>query len=172
MQSTLRLEPLAEQHLDAVEAVLRDPDVERFTRVPVPVPDGFARTWLERYEAGREDGTREVFAGVDESGELVGMAMAPAIDREGREGELGYLVAPAHRGRGVGTELLRMLTRWWFEDLGMLRAELIIDASNPASLGIARRCGYVHEGTRRSTHHKNGIRIDATIWSRLASDEA
>ena len=172
MAPAVRLEPLAEQHLDAVAAVLRDPDVARFTRVPVPVPEGFARTWLERYEEGRADGTREVFAGIDEAGELAGMAMAPKIDLEGREGELGYLVAPAHRGRGVGTELLRLLTRWWFTDLGMLRAELIIDARNPASLGIARRCGYFHEGTLRSIHHKNGIRIDATIWSRLASDEA
>ena len=171
MAADVRLEPLAEQHLDAVQAVLRDPDVERFTRVPVPVPDDFARTWLERCEAGRADGTREIFVGLDGAGTLVGMAMAPKIDHEGREGELGYLVAPEARGRGIGTELLRQLTRWWFDELDMLRAELIIDVANPASLAVARHCGYFHEGTLRSTHHKGGIRIDATIWSRLAGDE-
>jgi RimJ/RimL family protein N-acetyltransferase len=168
----VRLEPLAEQHLDAVEALLRDPDILRFTRVPDPVPDGFARTWYERYEVGRAERTREIFAGVDGSGELTGMAMAPKIDREGLEGELGYLVAPGARGRGVGTELLRQLTRWFFEEEGMVRAELVIDVANSASLGVARRCGYFHEGTLRSAHHKQGMRIDATIWSRLATDES
>jgi RimJ/RimL family protein N-acetyltransferase len=168
----LRLEPLAERHLPAVEAMLSDPDIRRFTRVPEPPPPGFSRTWHARYEAGRADGTREAFAALAGDGELVGVGMAPKIDREGRECELGYMVAPQARGNGVGAEMLRQLTLWALEDEAMLRAELVIDAENAASLAVARRCGYVHEGTLRSTHHKDGIRIDVTIWSRLASDPA
>jgi RimJ/RimL family protein N-acetyltransferase len=35
---------------------------------------------------------------------------------------------------------------------------------------VAERCGYVHEGTLRSSHLKQGIRIDAELWSRLPAD--
>jgi hypothetical protein len=44
------LEPLGEPRLAAVEAMLGDPDVLRFTRVPEQVPPGFPRAWLGLYE--------------------------------------------------------------------------------------------------------------------------
>jgi RimJ/RimL family protein N-acetyltransferase len=97
------LRPLAAEHLDDVTALFDDPDVLRFTRLPVPPPAGYARQWLERYEAGRLDGTREAFAALDDDGHFVGLALAVDIDREGREVELGYITAPAARGRGVAT---------------------------------------------------------------------
>lgn len=165
------LELFGERHLPALEAMLGDPDVLRFTRVPLPPPDDFAREWMARYEHARRDGTREAFAALDERGETVGLALAPEIDVAAREAELGYLVAPEARGRGFAQAMLRELTRWAFEDLGLLRVHLIIDVANGASLQVARRCGYLHEGTLRSTFVKPGApRADVTLWSRLASD--
>jgi RimJ/RimL family protein N-acetyltransferase len=166
----LRLVPLGEQHLAGVEEMLDDPDSLRFTRVPEPVPPGFARSWLERYEEARTDGSREAFAIVDDGGELLGLALAPRIDAETRTAELGYLVAPAARGRGVATEALRQLTQWAFAELDMLRLELMISVANPASKRVAERCGYVREGVLRSFHFKQGLREDTEIWSRLATD--
>jgi RimJ/RimL family protein N-acetyltransferase len=166
----VRLVPLAEEHLDAVAAMLDDRDSLRFTRVPEPVTAEFPRHWLERYEAGRRDGTREAFAALDADGSFVGLALAPEIDREGREVELGYVVSPAARSRGVGTRVLALLTRWAFDELDAHRIALIIDVANPASERVAERCGYTREGVMRSTHLKNDVRIDAGIWSRLASD--
>jgi RimJ/RimL family protein N-acetyltransferase len=168
--SDIRLEPLAEHHLDDVEALLDDPDVLRFTRVPEPPPPDFPRTWLARYEAGRVDGSAEGFAARDASGAFVGLALAPTIDRDGDEVELGYIVAPAFRGRGAATAILSLLTDWAFAKAGALRIVLIIDVANPASERVAERCGYVREGVLRSVHLKQGIRIDAALWSRLPSD--
>jgi RimJ/RimL family protein N-acetyltransferase len=166
---SLRLVPLAEQHLDDVTGLLDDPDVLRFTRLPVPPPPGYARQWLERYEVGRADGTREAFAAVDD-GRFLGLALAVDIDREGREVELGYIVAPGERGRGVAVALLGELTRWAFAELGALRITLIIDVENRVSSRVAERCGYVLEGVMRSSHLKDDVRVDAALWSRLPSD--
>jgi RimJ/RimL family protein N-acetyltransferase len=167
--SRVRLEPFTEAHVAELEPMLGDADILRFTRVPDPTPPGFARDWMAMYEAGRRDGTREAFAAVDGDGLLVGLALAPTIDRDERQAELGYLVAPAARGRGIATELLRLLTDWAFAQ-GVLRAELVIDVENPASRRVAERAGYVREGVMRSINFKNGIRIDAELWSRLPSD--
>lgn len=166
----LRFEPFGEPHLEALEEMLEDPELLRFTRVPEPVPPGFARIWLDRYEAGRRDGSREAFAIVDDGGSFLGLALAPRIGHEARTAELGYVVAPVARGRGVATEALRRLTEWAFGELGMLRLELLISVENGASKRVAERSGYVCEGVLRSLHVKQGLHEDTEIWSRLATD--
>jgi RimJ/RimL family protein N-acetyltransferase len=171
---SVRLELLSEAHLGAVAAMLSDPDVMRFTRVPDPTPADFAQQWLAIYEAGRRDGTREGFAVFDGDGDgaFVGVALAFGIDRDEGEAELGYMVAPAARGRGVATAMLRALTDWAFAETGVQRIRLVVDVENPASLRVAEGAGYVREGVMRSVHFKNGRRIDAVLLSRLRSDPA
>ena len=167
----LSLEPIGEDHVAALGPLLADADIQRFTRVPVPVPDTFAAEWIGRYVAGRAEGTREMFAVLDGDGAFAGMGLAMGIDRESGEAELGYLVDPAARGRGLGTEILRRLTEWAFDELALHRLELRIDVLNAGSLEVARRCRYFHEGTLRSTYFKPGFpRVDLTVWSRLRTD--
>jgi RimJ/RimL family protein N-acetyltransferase len=169
--ATVRLEPLTASHLDDVTLLVADPDVQRFTRIPVPPPRGFAASWVKRYERGRRDGTREGFAIVDAAtGIFLGLALVPEIDDAGRTAELGYVVAPAARGRGVAGEALRLLTRWAHSERGLHRLELRIGVANEASKRVAARCGYVREGLLRSVFLKQDIREDTEIWSRLPTD--
>jgi RimJ/RimL family protein N-acetyltransferase len=148
-----------------------DEDVLRYTRIPDPAPAEFAHEWFEFYEEGRRDGTREAFAVVDaDDGSFLGLALAFGIDREGQQLELGYVVAPEARGRGVATRALELLTDWAFTELDAVRIELWISASNDASKRVAANVGYRYEGTLRSFHFKQGRRDDFEIWSRLSSD--
>jgi RimJ/RimL family protein N-acetyltransferase len=167
---TISLEPLARKHLAGYEDLLRDPEVLRFTRVPDPPPPDFAQTWFSRYESGRRDGTREGFAIVDGAGEFLGLALAPRVDREGQTAELGYIVAPAARGRGVATAALRLLTKWAFYELDAVRLELLVGVENEASKRVAERSGYRPEGLLRSVYLKPGRREDTEVWSRLRDD--
>jgi RimJ/RimL family protein N-acetyltransferase len=166
----MRLELLAERHLPGVDAMLKDPEILHHTRVPEPPPESFAQQWLDGYEKRRDKGTGEVWAALDDDGAFLGLGMAPNIDREAKELELGYLIAPEARGRGVATAILRQLTRWAFDEAGALRITLLIDVDNPASLKVAKRAGYVREGVMRSLHIKQDRRGDTVIFSRLPSD--
>jgi len=169
--SPIALEPLGAAHAADVELLTTDPDVLRFTRVPDPPPPRFVETWLAAYEDGRNDGTREAFAIVDEGGgEFLGIAVAPRIDRAARTAELGYVVAPSARGRGVASEALGLMTEWAFDELGMERLELLISVENEASKRVAARCGYVREGVMRSHYVKGELREDTELWSRLPND--
>lgn len=166
----LRLELLAESHLPSVQAVVNDPQVARFTRFPSPAPHDFVSSWYLRYVEGRRDGSREAFAAVDLDDRFLGLALAPHIDPIAQEIELGYLVSPNERGRGVATELLRQLTCWAFTSGNALRVSLIIDVANTASQRVAARVNYLHEGTMRSTYFKQGLRSDVQLWARIAPD--
>jgi RimJ/RimL family protein N-acetyltransferase len=167
----LRFVPIAREHLAAMSAAVLDPDVLRFTGFPDPPDPAFPAAWIERYLRGREAGERAAFAALDAAnGAFLGSGMAPHINKPGRELELGYLVAPEARGRGVGTAILRWLTRWAFEEERMLRLELRISPDNIGSQRVAERCGYVREGVLRSLHFKGDLREDTIVYSRLPSD--
>jgi RimJ/RimL family protein N-acetyltransferase len=166
----IRLERFGEQHLGSLGSLLGDPQTQLFTRIPVPPPPDYAETWLERYVEGRREGTREAFAIVDaDRGVLLGLALAPRIDRNARTAELGYALAPEARGRGAATEALRQLSEWAFDE-GMLRVELLISVDNDSSKRVAERSGYAFEGILRSAHVKGDLRADTEIWSRLPTD--
>ena len=167
----IRLVPASEAHAAGIQDLLRDPDVLRFTRVPDPPPDDFVETWLQRYADGRLDGTREAFSIEDPGdGRFLGIAVAPDIRRDERTAELGYVVHPAARGRGVATVALERLTAWAFSELDAVRLELLISAENPASKRVAEHNGYHYEGTLRSLFVVPGRWEDSEIWSRLSTD--
>ncbi len=166
------LEPLDARWTDDVTALIGDPEVLRFTRIPEPPPIDFASTWIDSYENGRADGSREGFAALGAAGTFVGLGVVPHIDRAAAEAELGYIVTREARGRGVGRAILGLLTEWAFTALQAERLVLIIDVENAASQRVAERCGYQREGVMRSIHVKQGLRADAVLWSRLPTDPA
>lgn len=164
----IRLEPLTDQHAAAMDAIARDDEVARFTRVPVPVPEGFGGVWVDRYTRGRVEGTNAGFAIVDpDSGGVLGFTGLVKLDLETQEAEAGYIVASHARGRGIATRALRLLTAWAFEELPLERIELLIDVENPASEVVAQRSGYTREGVLRSTYLKPGLRSDTIVYSML-----
>jgi [ribosomal protein S5]-alanine N-acetyltransferase len=168
----IRLVPLAPAHEPALAALALDDDVRTYTRVPTQPRAGFAAEWLERYEEGWRDGTRAGFAIETQDGQFLGVGLFVALEREGRQGEIGYVVGPAARGKGVATRTLRLLTDWGFDTLGLERIELWIDVANPRSERVAERVGYLREGVLRSYWFKEDIRRDFGIWSMLQGEHA
>jgi RimJ/RimL family protein N-acetyltransferase len=170
-RGAIRLEPLDQSHVGALGALIGDPDVRRFTLVPSEPDDGFASRWIGRYEAGWDDGSCAGFAILDAaSDELLGFAGIVRLDLDARQGEIGYLLGPAARGRGAATDAVVLLTEWGFDGLGLGRLELRIDVENAASTRVAERSGYRLDGVLRSLHVKEGRRADTGVWSRLPGD--
>jgi len=169
----IRLEPLTAEHAAAMDALARDRDVARFTRVPDPVPDGFGAVWVERYTRGRDERTNEGFAIVDsESAGFLGFMALVNLNLETQEAEAGYIVASHARGRGVATRALRLLTDWALDELPLERIELFIDVENSPSEVVAQRCGYTREGVLRWTYLKPGLRSDTIVYSKLRREHA
>jgi RimJ/RimL family protein N-acetyltransferase len=166
----IRLEPLTAAHVPVLLPLTADSDVVRFTRIPAGAGETFARGWIKRYEEGWDDGSRAGFAIRARDGGFLGFAAFVELDLERQEGELGYMVAPAARGRGIAPRAVALLTRWGFDELGLIRLELRIDAQNLPSERVAERSGYRRDGVLRNVHFKEGLRCDLAIWSRLSQD--
>lgn len=63
-----------------------------------------------------------------------------------------------------------LVGQWAFDVRGLERLELGHRVTNPASGGVARRAGFVVEGTEREKFLIDGQRIDVLTYGRLRSD--
>src|SRR3954447_14273728 len=126
--------------------------------------DELAANWSAFATTGTPSGV--AFAITDaRSGELAGMC---GVDHWSTEdvAQVGYWLAASARGRGYATRALVLLTRWLF-DLGAARVFLTIVDSNEASVEVARRAGFVHEGTMRAHGVWQGQRCDVMWFAAL-----
>jgi RimJ/RimL family protein N-acetyltransferase len=167
----IRLEPISAVDHAALLELVGDEAVVAFTHVPTGADADFVTGWIARYDRGWLDGSCAGFVARDVAdGSFLGFAAIVHLDLEGHEGEIGYAVAPAARGRGVARRSVQLLTGWGFDELALIRVVLDIDVANPASERVAESCGYRREGVRRSAYFKEGRRADVGIWSRLRDD--
>jgi RimJ/RimL family protein N-acetyltransferase len=85
--------------------------------------------------------------------------------------EIGYWIHAGQINRGLATELAGALTQVAFAVDGLRRVEIHCDPKNVRSAAVARKLGYVHEGTlrARAPAGEGGYR-DSMIWT-LLEDE-
>jgi len=83
--------------------------------------------------------------------------------------QFGYWIAPSARGRGYATRSVLLMTGWLF-GLGAARVLLTIVAENDPSVAVARRAGFVHEGTMRSHGVWQGLRCDVMWFAALPQE--
>ena len=104
---------------------------------------------------------------------LLGACDCRLADREDpRIGELGYLLAPAFRGRGVMHAALTLLIDWALgEPFRVERIQAMTHPSNDASARVLERLGFAREGLLRAYRPaRSGPREDRVVWSLLPID--
>jgi RimJ/RimL family protein N-acetyltransferase len=104
------------------------------------------------------------------SGELAGEALLWGIDLHNRHAHAGISLRPAFRGRGLGTDVIRVLCRYGFTVRGLRRMQLETLADNAAMIAVAGRLGFTQEGTIRGGAWVNGQWADEVIFGMLDSE--
>jgi RimJ/RimL family protein N-acetyltransferase len=138
------LRPPTHADVPTLVEICQDPEIARFTTVPTPYGETEAHAWLQRVADGLAEGTQVTQAVVDAADPdvLLGSVGLHAIDLELRAAEVGYLLAPRVRGRGLATRAVRLVCAWGFQTLGLQRVELRAMADNAASQAVAVRAGF------------------------------
>jgi len=150
----------------AVVEQSRDPEMQRFTTVPVPYADTDADAFLAHVAGMWTTGSGAAWA-IEVDGRFAG-----TVDLRFGEGwaSIGYGLAPWARGRGVMTAAAALALEWGFT-VGRLvgvRWEALV--GNVASRRVAEKCGFTVEGTARGLSVSRGVRHDAWIGSLLATE--
>ena len=85
--------------------------------------------------------------------------------------EIGYWLGQAHWGRGVATELVRVLCEQALTRPEVTRIFAPVHADNPASMRVLQKNGFFREAELKRSAVKGGRVIDRVQWARLR-DEA
>ncbi|KUP28169.1 GNAT family N-acetyltransferase [Kocuria rhizophila] len=106
---------------------------------------------------------------VVESNALIGLVCI-TVDGDNRNGWFWYWMTDRARGRGVMSRAAATVAEWALEERGLERLELGHRVNNPASGVVARRAGFVKEGTQREKFLVDGQRLDVDTYGRLKTD--
>src|SRR5687767_7263898 len=105
-----------EADIDPAYVMCQDPEMQRWTTIPVPYLREHAVGFLtEIIPNGWRDGGMWAWA-IEYDGQYAGTI--DLRDGEGGVGEVGFAVAPAARGAGVMTRALKLVVRYAFDELG------------------------------------------------------
>ena len=147
----IRLEPLAQAHLDGLWEASRDQRIWRWLPILQPSTPAEMAGWLDDALERATAGIDVPFATVRQAdGAVVGSTRFLALRPEHGVVEIGWTwLSPAAWGTGANHEAKRLQFEHAFETWGCRRVELKTDALNEPARGAMEAFGATFEGTHR-----------------------
>ena len=163
----LELRPFGFGDVDDYLAYASDKETSEYLVVPEP----FTRRRAEEDVAGSilnlEKRTPN-FAVVLE-GSVIGDVWLD-IHRKNEMGDIGFTLAKAHWGRGLGTEASAAVVEWGFKVESLAKISATSDLRNKAAMRVLGKLGMTQEGVRRSHGIRRGNRSDQAVFGVLREE--
>ena len=169
----VRLRPIEEPDLDLLSRLDTDPG----SRGPY-LSSGFRspqvrrRRWEEDGWLGQDSAQLAVAL---PDGTLAGIVSWRTIKTGGPDGgclDIGALLFPEHRGKGLGTTAQQLLAEYLFATTLANRLQAITDVENLAEQKALERAGFRREGVLRGLAFIGGRWRDGVLYARLRDDPA
>ena len=166
----VRLEPLARDHIAALQDAVDDGDIGAISYVNVPAREGIA-SWVDQALAMRDAGQQLPFAIVAD-GRVVGSTRFYDIDLSVPTLAIGYTFHAASVWRThVNTAGKRLMLGHAFDTLGAQSVYFHTSHQNLRSQAAIERLGAQRDGILRAhRRHKDGSLRDTFCYSVLASE--
>jgi RimJ/RimL family protein N-acetyltransferase len=97
-------------------------------------------------------------------GQVAGSVNSHSAERFEGTFSYGIAVLPEHQGKGYASEAIRLLLRYYFNELGFYKCNAQAYSFNPESMRLHERFGFTLEGCLRSNHFAGGERWDVMCY--------
>ena len=128
-----------------------------------------AREYITIARARWEEGTFYAFA-MTRGEEILGACTLSSLHPIYHFCNLGYWVRTSFHGQGLAGRAAKLAARFAFENLGIIRVEIVIALKNQASLRVAEKIGAHEEGILLNRMVIGKSIYDAHMYSLLPSD--
>ncbi|GIG69914.1 GNAT family N-acetyltransferase [Phytomonospora endophytica] len=156
---------------DALIDMLSDPGLFRYAAdQELPDVETYRGFLAEQIEAARTPERHRYKLGITVDGVIAGMGGLEMTSATATAAEIGYLLAPAYWGGGMGTEAASLLVDLAFDRLKLHRVFAGADPANHASIRVLEKIGMRYEGTRREDVFKDGKWRDSVTYAILETD--
>jgi [ribosomal protein S5]-alanine N-acetyltransferase len=125
-----------------------------------------AHTFLQHVTSERPITT---FAIATESEAIGCIGLRMGHDIHCKTAELGYWLAEPFWGRGIMSEVVEEFTRWAFQAFDLERIYAEPFATNPASVRVLEKAGFIFEGRLRANIFKDNQRLDSLMYAKVRS---
>lgn len=165
---TLR-EPVGSDVPELLEVLLTAESV-RFG-IDDPLNAAAAARFVDQARLDRAQGRSVTYvATLTQSGRIVGLFQARALDPMFENAECEAALLPPVRGTGLLDECAQLFSAFTFGTLAVHRLELRVLLENGRATGALRKLGAMQEGVLRRAVQRNGRYYDQVLWSLLRSD--
>ncbi len=125
----------------------------------------------ERWYDGLLNREGKVFSVDTLDGKLIGNVGIQHIDFSDRKADIGIVIGEKDFwSKGYGTDALRVLVGYLFDELNMERVQLFADSRNKRALACYKKVGFKQEGLMRHDRWKDGVYVDDVMMSILRTD--
>ena len=101
---------------------------------------------------------------------MIGTCGFTRFDFANNSAEIGYVINPKFKGKGIATEVVSKVIRFGFENLALNRIECRFMTENNASRRVMEKNQMTFEGVRREGMLIKGVYRDIGVCSILRSD--
>lgn len=140
-EGPLVLRPWSADDAGALAAAWADPEIARWTGVPSRHDEAAARRWIGG-DADRRARGLALDLVIERAGEVVGEVGLSGVDTDEGRAEIGWWVAPDHRGGGIATSAAALVAAWAVAELDLDVVVARCHRDNPASGAVARAAGF------------------------------
>jgi ribosomal-protein-serine acetyltransferase len=163
----LLLRPFDEGDADDLLAAGEDPEILRWMPWASRQTRQTAIDWCTTH--AHPDPSRAMNFAIVAGDRFAGSIGLSRTDWTDGRSEVGYWIAPWARRKGYAVEATRGAAAYAFEK-GMHRIELLTAVANRASQGVAEKAGFTRECVLREAMLIRAGRVDAVLYSLLASE--
>ncbi len=102
---------------------------------------------------------------------MIGFVAVHGIEWNNQAGKISIGIGdPEYRGKGYGTDAMRVAVDYAFNELNLHRLGLNVNANNPRAIRVYEKLGFQHEGAQREGIHRDGEWLDRIYMGLLRSE--
>ena len=162
------LRAIEERDCEFLRKMINDPETEKdVVGWSFPVSSAEQMTWFNNNCHSKND----IRLIIEHNEVAIGLVSITNIDWKNRKAENGIkLFGNNIKGKGFGTETIRLIMKYAFEELQLNRLYSTILFTNIPSQKLYKKCGWKIEGTLRKSVFKNNKYIDELQVGVLKAD--
>lgn len=156
-------------HPDDAESLVKHANNHKVARnlrdgFPHPYTLNDARAWIEKILTNKND----VVYAIEVNGEACGGIGLHALQDVYRfNAEIGFWLSEIHWNKGIVSEALGLMVDLAFTEYHWVRIYAGVFSTNPASMRVFEKNGFVHEATHYKAVKKEGVFMDELIFAKL-----
>lgn len=157
--------------LERCQRWINDREVTRHLAMRYPMSMAAEESWLRNQTSKPMSFEGVLFAIETKEGRHIGNVDMHAVQPENRASMLGIMIGERDCwSQGYGSDALRTLLGFAFDEMNLNRVELHVFAKNERAIACYVKCGFVEEGRLRQDVYYEGAYHDVVVMAVLRDE--